>query len=269
MKKIITKKKTTVVPNKPITKTKNMKVNLLVKYNFLFGSITIFVGLLLFFLIETLFVNNLIKLYLIKENIIHPPVKVCELTPIPTQPIPPVLTTEKEINTLTDFSWQESEVITLPDGIKTLSNLDFLSSPDGSQFAYVNNSNNQVFVSLNGNAGPLYDKIMFMIFSPDSQHFAYGVKTGSKEAVVIDGELKPLYDWIFEPYFFTPDSKHFVYIARNGSNNFVVFDDKEGNNYNQIYHQYISADRKTLIYYARRDNKIYKNVLELGTARVE
>ena len=128
MKKIITKKKTTVVPNKPITKTKNMKVNLLVKYNFLFGSITIFVGLLLFFLIETLFVNNLIKLYLIKENIIHPPVKVCELTPIPTQPIPPVLTTEKEINTLTDFSWQESEVITLPDGIKTLSNLDFLSS---------------------------------------------------------------------------------------------------------------------------------------------
>lgn len=268
MKKIITKHKKTGVKSLPavnaLSAVNTLSISRLIKYNFLFGGMTVFLGLIFFFVMLAFFFNNLVSAYLIRENILHPAVKEYIWRAVPSESLPALESADKEFMPAGPFPWQENEIMALPDDIENISSLNFLSSPDGSQFAYVSKSNNQSSVSLNGIAGPLYDKIIFMIFSPDSRHFAYGIKTGEGEAVVIDGELQVTYDWIFPPYFFTPDSRHFVYKVRDGDDNFLIFDNQAGEAYDQIYNQFMSDDEKTLIYYAKKDRKIYKNTLELG-----
>jgi hypothetical protein len=275
MTKLIVKKKKIVAPIAsrvskvaPITKatsTSANKIKPLVQYNLFFGGTTVFLGLVFFFILLTFFLGNIVTLYLFKESIVHPVAKeyIWRVTPIETAN-GLVANENSTLTSVDSSSWNESEIMTLPDGVDNIASLNFLSSPDGSQFAYVTGSNNRAAVSLNGVIGPEYDKIMFMIFSPDSKRFAYGVKSGDKEAVVIDGEIQALQDWIFPPYFFTPDSKHFVYKARNSEGDVLMFDNQSGSAYDQIYNQFMSDDKKILIYYARKDNKIFQNTLEIA-----
>ncbi|MFA6514462.1 MAG: hypothetical protein WCT50_04230 [Patescibacteria group bacterium] len=274
MKKVIAKKKKTV--SKPIIS--HNKKSLLVEYDLFFGSLVVFCSLLLFSLIFIIFIKGLMSLYLIRENNFSQKIKnnisavsfvssdiSSELSlPLSNNEGAEVLTEETIVST-SPLSWQESELLTLPEGISSMSNLNFLNSPDGSQFAYILDTEGKSAVSLNGEIGNYYDKILFMVFSPNSRHFAYGVQVDSKEAVVVDGKIGQLSDFIFPPYFFTPDSAHFVYQARTDAGDSLIFDDQAGNAYDQIYDQFMSNDGKTLIYYAKKGNTIYKNTLVLNS----
>lgn len=264
MKKVISKKKAPVLKNKT---TKNIVTpSTMFHYNLLLGGATMFLGIIVFIGIFIFFFDNLLNIFLIKDNTYQ--IHVQGYLPAVTyeKPIVPVVTIdEKPVSAVlpVNSSWQAEELMTLPEGVNDMYNLNFLSSPDGSQFAYVSEFGDQAAVYLNGTMGPLYNDIIFMTFSPDSRYFAYGVKTDDGEAVVINNEMKQVYDWIFPPYFFTPDSNNFVYKARQDDNDFLVFNDQSGAVYDQIYNPFVSDDKKTLIYYAAKDDVIYKNFLEL------
>ncbi len=158
---------------------------------------------------------------------------------------------------------EEKSFMTLPEGEKSLANLNFLNSPDGSKFAFIVDRDGKQAVLLNGDLSPFYDSISFMMFSPDSRRFAYGARVGSDEIVVLDGLPGVIYDWVLSPKFFTPDSKYFVYKARITEGDFLVFNEEEGKIYDQIYTPFVNSDESALIFYARRDQEVFKSVLRL------
>jgi hypothetical protein len=268
MKKVIAKKPAKLDIKKTFSQPTKSKI--------VFFAPFLFFSLILFLMVFILFIVNLTSVCLsfgsrhLSLAQTTPSLLVASeesVTPELISAVPVVLSepaSVEEIKEIKENSWQETELLTLPDSVISLLNVSYASSPDGSRFAYIINSDNQAAINLDGQTGPLYDKITFMSFSPDSRHFAYGVKLGANEAVVVDGQLQALYDFIFPPYFFTPDSQHFVYRARNSAGDFMVIDNQPGRAYEQTYSQFMSADGQSLIYYARIGKTIYKNTLKLG-----
>lgn len=262
MKKEITKKKSVIKP-KP-------QANWQARSKVVFFGPFLFFGFILFLMVFVLFLVNSASLCLSFGALRPHSVQGYSPTTVLTGQLSKDYLISEEPELLAEpspagkNSWQENELMSLADGVVSLLNVSYVSSPDGLQFAYIINSDNQAAVNLNGKTEPLYDEITFMSFSPDSRHFAYGVKMGANEAVVVDGQLQSLYDFIFPPYFFTPDSQHFVYRTRNSAGDFMVIDNQPGRAYEQTYNQFMSADGKFLIYYARIGKMIYKNTLKLG-----
>lgn len=163
---------------------------------------------------------------------------------------------------------KESEFLTINEAQGSLDELNFLMSPNGQSAAYtfVDKKFNKRAVALNGQAGPSYDDILFMQYSPNGQRFAYGVKVNGRSMVVLDGKEGKIYDWIFEPHFFTPDNQYFVYKARTDKGDILVFNNWESRPYDRIYGITINNSQTKLIFFARKDNKIWRGVIELNKA---
>lgn len=147
---------------------------------------------------------------------------------------------------------------------KNFEPLSFTAAPDGRSFAYVLKNGNQASVVLNGQAGPLYDAVTFMIFSPDGRRFAYGVKINGQEKIVLDGLAGQTYDWTFAPRSFTPDSRYFIYKARNSQGDRMVVNNTWASQaYERIYEPVLTNDQSQLIYYGLTDNKIWRTAISL------
>lgn len=160
---------------------------------------------------------------------------------------------------------QESEFLTLNDAQSGLDELNFLMSPNGQSVAYIfaDKKFNKRVVSLNGQAGASYDDIFFMQYSASGQRFAYGAKVNGRSTVVLDGQEGKIYDWIFEPHFFTPDNQYFVYKARTDKGDVLVFNQWESRPYDRIYGITINNSKTKLVFFARRDNKIWQGTVDL------
>lgn len=138
-----------------------------------------------------------------------------------------------------------------------------VASPDGLKLAIVVKKGGQEAVMLNGELGPFYESISFMLFSPNSQRFAYGVKNDYQQFVVLDDKEGKIYDWVFPPLAFSPDSKYFIYKSRNSQGHILVFNEEESEVYDYIFEPFVKDDKSALIFYSRRGNQFYKNSLEL------
>ncbi len=226
--------------------------------NFLLGGATIFLSSILFFIFLLIFVYNIFILYiLIGNRHVMPPIYIIDRPVGEIKHLPQNIPMQQDI-------WQTQEVASLSEQDAGRPDVNFMASPDGSQFAYTVNRDGGVAVSLNNTVGPVFDEITFMVFSPDSKRFAYGVKTGSNQAVVLDGNLSAEYDWIFPPYFFTPDSQYFVYKIRNSGGDALMFNNTSSAYYDKIYSPFLNTDKTKLMYYSRKGNRIYQNSLLLN-----
>lgn len=242
-----------------------------VRKEFLRGGLVVFSSVLLLFVFLSSFFLGLVEtafdFYAAKDNQINSQnIKSRAIILSPAD--------KKYLNGVTFFDenqkyLSEDVVLTsssfslLADNEISLSALNFLNSADGKNFAYVITKDNKSAVVLNGQTGPFYDAISFMVFSPNSSHFAYGVRDGDREMVVIDGKEGKLYDWVFLPRFFTPDSRFFVYKARTLEGDLLVFNETESELYEQIYTPFVTSDKKELVFYARNGEEIFKNSLSL------
>jgi len=160
---------------------------------------------------------------------------------------------------------KESVYFTIPADQQNFDPLSFTASPDGMQVAYVLKKAGQTSVVLNGQAGPLYDAVTFMIFSPDGQRFAYGVKTKGQEKIIIDGLVGEAYDWTFAPRSFTPDSRYFIYKARSSQGDQMVINNTwTSQAYERIYEPVLTSDRSQLVYYGLMNNKIWRTTIDLN-----
>lgn len=166
----------------------------------------------------------------------------------------------------TNDSVRESEFLVLNEAQGNLDELNFLMSPNGQSIAYifVDKKFNKRSVSLNGQAGASYDDIFFMQYSSSGQRFAYGAKVNGRSTVVLDGQEGKIYDWIFEPHFFTPDNQYFVYKARTDKGDVLVFNQWESRPYDRIYGITVNNSKTKLVFFARKDNKIWRGVVDLN-----
>lgn len=174
---------------------------------------------------------------------------------------------EKKTGTkITNRVTQENEYLTLNEAQAGLDELNFLMSPNGQSIAYTftDKKFNKRTVALNGQAGASYDDVFFMQYSPSGQRFAYGAKVNGRSLVVLDGQEGKIYDWIFEPHFFTPDNQYFIYKARTDKGDILVFNNFESRPYDRIYGITINNSKTKLIFFARKDNKIWRGVVELN-----
>jgi hypothetical protein len=160
----------------------------------------------------------------------------------------------------------ESKVQSLDEFQKSFNDQTFMTSPNGKSYAYIvtNSSTTKKTVVLDGVPGATYDDILFMKFSPNSQRFAYGAKINGKSLIVLDGKEGKTYDWIFLPHFFTPDDQYFVYKTRTDQGDILVFNSWESQPYERIYGITINNSESKLIYYARKNDNIWKGEVSLN-----
>lgn len=113
----------------------------------------------------------------------------------------------------------------------------FEFTPDSAHLAYIAQNgpgsdslraNNWIAV-LDGEPGPVFNRIDALGFIPGGAHLAYiGLKAG-RQCLVIDQKPGPEYDEV-DPYFlrFTADGRHVGYRAQKGDRWMVVLDGREG-----------------------------------------
>ncbi|TAL26141.1 MAG: hypothetical protein EPN94_03770 [Nitrospirae bacterium] len=92
---------------------------------------------------------------------------------------------------------------------------------DGSIYAYVARTGQGWFVVVNGEEGPVFDRVVTPVFSPDGKLLVYRArKDGKRFVVVADTKGKtikqhPAYEQVFQPVF-TPDGKSVGYGVKDG-----------------------------------------------------
>ena len=241
--------------------------NIMVKYDFWFGGISVIISLALFSIVSIIYFHNLMSLAFIEfpqSRIEFPNRGNLIESDDASSGIKGNTDTIIGLSGASDLGNASSEeLLSLPEGVVSMSNLNYVYSEDGMKFAYIVESEGKAAVNLNGQLGEFFDKIIFMSFSPDGEHFAYGVKTENKEVVVIDGVMGEKFDFVFSPYFFTEDSKHFIYKGRNLTGDYLVVDNKLEGPYEQIFNPYVTKDGTNLIYYVQNGKQVLKNTLKL------
>ena len=102
---------------------------------------------------------------------------------------------------------------------------DLVSNRDGNNHAYVAidpGGEERMRIVINGNEGPLYDKIVSPMFSPDGKLLVYRARQGGKRFLVISDMMGAVvrqhkeYDMVFQPVF-TQDGKSVAYAVLDGS----------------------------------------------------
>lgn len=102
---------------------------------------------------------------------------------------------------------------------------DVVYSSDGRNHAYVAIKNEQFLIVVNGQEGPIYDRVIAPQFSPDCKYLVYRARQGNKRFVVVadtTGKVireHPRYERVFETIF-TPDGGSVAYGAVDGKNIF-------------------------------------------------
>jgi WD40 repeat protein len=91
----------------------------------------------------------------------------------------------------------------------------FTVSPDGRRCMYslvsVSGGANHSQVVIDGQTGPTYDKVMYMLFSPDGKRTAYAAQAGGTFTAVVDGKVVSQNCDRLTPIRFSRDSAHFGY----------------------------------------------------------
>ena len=147
----------------------------------------------------------------------------------------------------------------IPVGKSTKDNFIFANSikynSDQSKITYVAKKDNKSIVSVNGDAGKLWDNIVLPtpIFSPDGDRVAYIGIDGKDVHLVVDGKPGPRFDKIWEVQF-SPDSKHFAYLAsltdNKNSDVYLVINHRKGRKVLAINEMGFSPDSRHLAYIA-------------------
>lgn len=112
---------------------------------------------------------------------------------------------------------------------------------------------------VDGEAGPVYDRVNGLVFSPDGKRVAYGamIHSGGGDVwhLVVDGKetLLPYDSLSYLSPAFTPDGRRLVYVALRGEKTVVVVDGREGKAYDRVGAAIpvFSADGKHMAYTAR------------------
>ncbi|MBW8782592.1 MAG: PD40 domain-containing protein [Verrucomicrobia bacterium] len=112
---------------------------------------------------------------------------------------------------------------------------------------------------IDGQAGPVYDRISRFAFSSDGKSVAYGAITivdgKDRWSLVVNGQATSLpYDALsYKSPQFSPDGQRLAYIAKKGTKTVVVVDGKEGPAYDKIGNPIpaFSADGRHMAYTAR------------------
>lgn len=111
-------------------------------------------------------------------------------------------------------------------------------SPDSRRVAYVANGDPSAGpavrsggqrVVIDGEPGPLFDRVTGFTFSEDSEHYLYVGQRGKRGVVVVDGRESPSYDALSAPGpRFSPDSQHVGWAALLDGKMHVVVDGEPG-----------------------------------------
>ena len=105
-------------------------------------------------------------------------------------------------------------------------------------------------------AGNSYGYISDLVSSRDGRHYAYiAIKAGGEErmSIVIDGNEGPLLDKIVSPAF-SPDGRYLVYRARQSGKRFLVVNDLKGKvvhqhkDYDMVFQPTFTEDGKSVAY---------------------
>jgi len=122
--------------------------------------------------------------------------------------------------------------------------LNPIFSSDGSQFAYMAETDNQTVVVLNNTAQlKTYDNIAGLVFSSDGKQLAYVGNKNENYVVVINEKESKKYknistlkteDGTYEYIVFSSDGRQAAFKASDGSQYFVVVNGQEGKRYDYI-----------------------------------
>ncbi len=98
---------------------------------------------------------------------------------------------------------------------------DLVYNKDGTAHAYAALKNNRWRIVVNGNEGPLFDKVVGPVFSPDGKKLVYRARNDGRRFVVIADTAgrtvlqHPAYEQVFQPVF-TADGKSVAYGVKDG-----------------------------------------------------
>lgn len=109
--------------------------------------------------------------------------------------------------------------------------------------------------------GKEYDEASNLVYNRDGSMYAYVARNGQGWFVVVNGEEGPIFDRVVSPVF-SPDGKKLVYRARKDGKRFVVVADTRGKTlkqhpaYEQVFQPVFTADQKSLAYGVKDGNKL-------------
>lgn len=113
-----------------------------------------------------------------------------------------------------------------------------------------------------------YEEAKYLAYNRDGSAYAHAARTGQNWFVVVNGQEGPLFDRIVTPVF-TPDGKKVVYRARKEGMRFVVVADMTGKTikqypaYEQVFQPVFTADGKSIAYGVKDGNKLVWKVERL------
>jgi hypothetical protein len=107
-------------------------------------------------------------------------------------------------------------------------------------------------VVVDGQPGPEYDQVIWVVLSADGKHVAYIAETGGKQQVVLDGQVGPPYDTVFWLKM-SHDGKHTAYYACTGDQYQAVVDGEAGPACKKIEDPEMSPDGGRVVYLALID----------------
>lgn len=125
-------------------------------------------------------------------------------------------------------------------------------SADAKRIAFVAKRPDGFVAVLDGQEGPVFDRIGRLAFRPDG-HLTYAARRGQKAFTVIDGsdpQEHPQYSHVGEPVL-SPDGQHTAYWAFDGTHETVVVDGVAGKAYDAIGTLVFSPDSRHLAVEAR------------------
>ena len=133
-------------------------------------------------------------------------------------------------------------------------------SPDGRHAIWLNRSNDQYQLLLDGTPGPSFEGIYRppVVLSPDGRRlfFILENKTDHHLSVVTDGTIGPGFDTILSGTpLFSPDSRHIAYAGALQEKHQVFLDGTPSAKYELVGHLTFSPDSRRFAYAAQKDKK--------------
>ncbi|KAF0144047.1 MAG: hypothetical protein FD156_2204 [Nitrospirae bacterium] len=106
-----------------------------------------------------------------------------------------------------------------------------------------------------------YEEAATLVYNRDGSIYAYVARTGQGWFVVVNGEEGPVFDRVVSPVF-NPDGQKLVYRARKDGKRFVVVADTKGKTirrhtaYEQVFQPVFTADGKAVAYGVKDGNRL-------------
>lgn len=124
------------------------------------------------------------------------------------------------------------------------------------------------FFGKDARKGKEYEEAKYLVYNRDGSAYAHAARTGQSWLVVVNGQEGPLFDRVVSPVF-TPDGKKLAYRARKDGMRFVVVADTTGKTikqypaYEQVFQPVFTSDGKSIAYGVKDGNKLIWKVERL------